>query len=153
MAIKNTSITRNFPYFSGLVHPKVTPLNTQLTTGGGVVTLTAAQLLGGLLTIDCDDAQTLTLPTATLINAALSGVEVGTAIDFDVINFGDTTLTIAVGTGITAKAISGVSAVLTIVANASKRFRLVCTGVQDDNGNGSHTYDLYGFGSVAAATA
>jgi hypothetical protein len=145
---------RNSPLLSGVIIDKIVPLNVQLTTGGGIRTLTPAEILGGLLTLDVEDAQSATLPTAALLNAAIPGVEVGTSFQFDVINFGDTTLTIVVGTGITAKSISGVAAVLTLVANASKRFRLVCTGVANPSDpSKTDTWDLYGFGSLAAATA
>lgn len=143
---------RDSPFLSGVAMVKTTPYEGVLTTGGGVVTLTAAQLLGGLLTPDTDDAQSLTLPTAALLNAAIPGVEVGTTFDVDVINYGDTTLTLVVGTGITAKSLSGVAAVLTVVANASKRLKLRCTGVIAQ-GSTADSWDLYAFGSVAAATA
>jgi hypothetical protein len=123
-----------------------------LTTGGGVQTLTYAELKSGLLVINTDDAQTLTLPTATEINAGVVRPSVGTRIEFDVINVGDTTLTIAVGTGGDATVGNAKDSVLTIVANASKRFVLRITGVTQ-NGDASDSYVLYGFGSVGAATA
>jgi hypothetical protein len=150
MAITSFTPNKGYPVLSAVAVPKLVPASMTLTTGGGVRTLTAAEVLGGLLLVNCDDAQTATLPTISLLLAAIEGPVVGSAIDVDVINTGDTTLTIAVGTGITA--LSGT--VLTIVAKASKRFRIVVTGIQSASVEGSsNAAVLYGFGSVAAATA
>jgi hypothetical protein len=134
--------------------PTKTATEMTLTTGGGARTLTAAEVLGGLLIVNCDDAQTATLPTATLLNAALPGAASGAAFDLDVINTGDTTLTIAVGTGGTLEVDSGASkdTVATIVANASKRFTILVTGVTQQ-GDSSDGYTVYGHGSIGAATA
>src|SRR5690606_40502818 len=65
MAITNTTVSQTYPRFQSLVYPTVTPHAKTLTTAGGAQTLTAAELLGGLLLSNCDDAQTLTLPSAT----------------------------------------------------------------------------------------
>lgn len=145
---------RNNPLFSGVPIKKFSPLNTQLTTAGGARTITAAELLGGFLTLDVEDAQTITFPTAALLNAAIPGVEVGSGFDVDVINFGDSTLTCAEGTGMTLKAIGGLDAVMTVVAAASKRFRFICTGVADPYTPGSSdSWDVYAFGSVGTAVS
>jgi hypothetical protein len=141
-------------FSSGVLFPTITPYEATLTTGGGAVTLTAAQLLGGLLVVNCDDAQTLNLPTATLLNAAIPAVAEGVSFAFEVVNIGDTTLTIGVGTGGDATVGNSKDSVLTIVANASKRFILRVTGVATESVSGStDSYVLYGMGSVAAATA
>lgn len=132
--------------------PQKTAYTATLTTGGGVVTVTAADVLGGLFIINCDDAQTLTLPTATLMNAAIPAVSSGAAIDFDVINTGDSTLAIAVGTGGSLVVGNSKSSVATIVSNASKRFTLVVTGVTQA-GDASDAYTVYGYGSIGAAVA
>jgi hypothetical protein len=133
--------------------PNKTPTLATLTTSGGVRTATAAEVLGGLFILNVDDAQTMTLPTATLLNAAIPSCSVGASFDFDVINTGDTTLTVAVGTGGTAATGSNSkSSVLTVVALASKRFTIRITGVTQ-NGDASDAYLLYGFGSIAAAVA
>jgi hypothetical protein len=140
---------RGMPHFSSLVFPKVVPTNQVLSTAGGVVTLTAAQILGGLMLCDTQDAQTMTLPTAALLCAAIPGCAVGTAFDLDVVNYGDSTLTIGLGTGITKTTIATVAPVLTIVTLAAKRLKLVCTNVTP----GSEAWVVYGFGSTAAAVA
>lgn len=142
---------RGFPHFSSLVFPKGVPTNIVLSTAGGVRTLTAAEILGGLLLVDCQDAQTMTLPTAALLNAAIPGVAPGTQFDLDVVNYGDTTLTIGLGTGLTKTTIATVAPVLTLVTLASKRLRLVCTSVAQ--GTVADAWIVYAFGSLAAAVA
>jgi hypothetical protein len=152
-----TSLTPNmaFPVFGGLTYPNITPGLPVVTTGTTPVTCTVPQLLSGLMAVDCQDAGTLTLPTAALINAALPA-QVGLSFEVDVINFGDSTLTLAVGTGITAKVVGAQStaAVLTMATLVSKRLRFVCTKVASAGAVGSSdAYDLYAFGSIAAAVA
>lgn len=151
------SPARNSPHFNTLVYQKgVTPSATTgivITTALTPVTMTAAQLLTGLLIVDCQDAGTLTLPTATLLNAAIPGVAVGTILEFSAVNYGDTTLTIGLGTGITKTTIAGVAAVMTLATLVSKRFRLECTGVNGVNGATADAWVVWAFGSIAAAVA
>lgn len=143
---------RTTPMLSGVVLPKKTPTQQALSTGGGVVTMTAAQALCGLLLCDCQDAQTFTLPTAAILCAAIPGCEVGTSFDLDIVNYGDTTLTIGLGTGITKTTIATVAPVLTIVTLASKRLTLNCTGVLLQ-GSAADAWVVYAHGSLAAAVA
>lgn len=134
--------------------PNRTATLATLTTAGGARTATAAEVLGGLFILNVDDAQTLTLPTAALLNAAIPGVAVGASFDFDVINTGDATLTVAIGTGGSlATGSNSKSAVATVVANASKRFTVVITGQAFASGSGTDSYTVYGHGSIAAAVA
>lgn len=142
---------RGFPHFSSLVYPKAVPANIVLTTAGGVRTLTPAEILGGLLLVDCQDAQTMTLPTAALLAAAIPGVAPGTMFDLDIVNYGDTTLTIGLGTGITKTTIATVAPVLTLVTLAAKRLKFVCTTVA--GGTVVDAWVVYAFGSTAAAVA
>lgn len=135
--------------FSTLAYPTVTPTLITLSTAGGVRTLTAAEVLSGFLTVDCQDAQTMTTPTAALLVAAINGCQVGTAFDVDVVNYGDTTLTVGLGTGVTKTTIATVAAVLTLVTLASKRLKFVCTNITP----GSEAFTLWAFGSTAAAVA
>jgi hypothetical protein len=142
------------PIFSGLTYPLTTPANIVVTTATTPVTGTVTQLLGGLLLVDCQDAGTWTTPTAALINAAIQAPGVGRSFEVDVVNYGDTTLTIGLGTGVTKTTIATVAPVLTIVTLASKRLRFVCTGVA--NGSDPTSADawvVYAFGSTAAAVA
>lgn len=139
---------------NGLSFEQAAPHAETLTTAGGVQTLTAAELKSGLLLINTDDAQTLTLPTATLFNAGINGAALGERLEFDVINIGDATLTVAVGTGGSLVVGNSKSTVATIVANASKKFVLRVTGVASPaDPSSSDSYVLYGLGSVGAATA
>ncbi len=142
---------REFPLHDSLVMQKGITVSNVLTTGGGAETMTVDELLQGLLVADCQDAQTWTLPTATLLNAAIPGVKVGMFFEFSIVNYGDSTLTIAVGTGITKTTIATVSAILTIATLTAKRFRLECTGVANPHVPG--TSDAWVIWTVAAGTA
>jgi len=154
MAIKDTTVSTVSPYLFGLSFPTMVPYAATLTTAGGVVTLTGAQAQSGIFVINCDDAQTLTLPTAALLNASLAAPVVGTTFMMYVTNTGDTTLTIAVGTGGTLVNGNSKSTVATSVAQASKTFLVNITGVAVASVAGTtDSYTLYGLGSVAAANA
>jgi hypothetical protein len=142
---------RGMPHFSSLVFPKIVPTPLVLSTAGGVRVLTPAELLGGLLLVDCQDAQTLTLPTAALLSAAIPGVAVGTSFDVNVVNYGDSLLTVGLGVGITKPAIAGVSPLLTIATLSSKQLKLVCLAVAQ--GTTADAWGVYAFGTIAAAVA
>lgn len=143
---------RQNPFFSQVVIQKGVTVQKALSTAGGVITATPAELLTGLIVIDTQDVQTYTLPTAAALNAAIPGVEVGSFFDFEIINYGDSTLTIGLGTGVTKTTIATVAAVMTIVTLAKKKFRLECTGVLSA-GSASDAWVVWAFGSTAAAVA
>jgi len=149
MSITNFTPTPGYARLGTLAYPTIVPVTQILTTAGGVVTMTTAQLLSGLLRCDTQDAQTFTTPTAALIVAAINGCQVGTAFDVDVINYGDSTLTIGLGSGVTKLTIATVAPVMTIVTLAAKRLRFTVTNVTA----GSEAVDVYAFGSTAAAVA
>jgi hypothetical protein len=149
MPITNFGPTTNYAKFATLAYPTVTQTLITLTTAGGVIAGTAAQFLAGLLTVDCQDAQTLTTPTAAAIVAAINGCQVGQSFDVDVVNYGDTTLTIGLGTGVTKTTIAGVAAVMTLATLVSKRFKFIVTNVTP----GSEAVVVWAFGSTAAAVA
>src|SRR5574343_1308638 len=114
-----------------------------LSTAGGVVTMTVNQLLSGLIPCDCQDAQTFTRPTAALLNAARPFKD-GDVVRFCVINYGDSTMTMAVGTGITNKIIDSEDAILTVATHIGAEFALVCTGVANPSDpSTSDSFDLY----------
>jgi hypothetical protein len=145
---------RGSPFFSGVVLPVKGVTSVVVTTGTSPLTGTAAQFLQGLLPVDCQDTGTLTTPTATLLNAAIPGVAAGTSFDLDVINYGDSTLTIGLGTGVTKTTIATVAAVMTIVTLASKRFTFVCTSVANPSDpSTSDAWTVWAHGSIAAAAA
>lgn len=96
------------PTSTGLVRLNGTeaPMNdigvpVSLATAGDV-TLTAAQVLSGLLVVDCAGAgRTYTLPTAAILVAAIPGVQVGDIVRCKVVNGSDAAeaITLAAGTG------------------------------------------------------
>ncbi len=146
------SPTRSYPITSTVVFDTVSPVTKALSTGGGAQTMTVTEILSGLLTPDTQDAQTWNTPTAALLNAAIPGIGVGVSFEFTVINYGDSTLTIGLGTGVTKVTIATVSSVLTIATLTCKRFRMVCTGVLKQ-GSASDSWNIYTVGASAAAVA
>ncbi len=102
----------------------------------GAVVLTAAEVLGGFIDGTPVGAAAYTLPTATLMLAALSQAGIGNAIEFTVKNSagGAHTITVASGVGGTDKG------TMTIAQDNSKRFMLIVTGAT--------TYDCYSLGTV-----
>lgn len=143
---------RMSPLLSGVILPKKTATQQVVTTATTPITGTAAQFLQGILPVDCQDAGTITTPTAALLTAAIPGVAVGTSFDLDVINYGDTTLTIGLGTGVTKTTIATVAGVMTIPTLNSKRFTFICTGVQLQ-GDAADAWVVWAHGVIAAAVA
>jgi hypothetical protein len=141
---------RQLPIFSGVIIEKVPTSNTQvLSTAGGVVTMSAAQALGGLLKLDCQDAQTITTPTAAVLVAAIPGCEKGNAWCLDIVNYGDSTATVGLGTGVTLVALAGVDSIQTIATTIGRRFRFIVTGVAA-NGDSADAVVLEAVGCSAA---
>jgi len=126
------------PHFSTLVYPFLTV--TTLTTASNL-TLTAAQILGGLILRATSGAgRTDTLPTAALLVAAIPGAQIGTGFEFTIRNDAGAaeTITVAAGVGGTTKG------TMTIAQNNMKRFLIVLTAVAA----GSETYDVYSLGTI-----
>ena len=97
---------------------------------GATVTVTAANLAAGIVTMDSGgtDAGTYTFPTGALIDAAFPSVAVNTAFDVAFINIGDNAandVTFSAGTGntIVGNAVVADSATATFPASATFRFR------------------------------
>lgn len=112
---------------------------TTLTTASDQ-TLTAAQLLGGLLLRDPNGgARQDTLPTAALLVAAIPGAVVGTAFEVIIRNTADAaeTITIAAGSG------GSISGTATIAQNNTKKFLIVLTNVTGS----SEAYTAYSLGT------
>lgn len=116
---------------------------TTLATAGAV-TLTAAQVLGGLVLRDPAGANRADLlPTAAAVQAYLAqdGVNpiVGSAYEFTIRNTADLaeTITVTTNTGLT------LSGTMTIAQNNSKRFLAVFTAV-----GGTPTMTVYSLGTV-----
>lgn len=126
------------PYFESLVYESRT-----VTSYSDTATVTATELLGGLLIDTKNGAATLTLPTAALLNAAVPAAAAGKGFVFYVRNTGNDTCTVAVGTGGT----SASGNTLTIATLSTRLFLLLITGVASDGVVGSaDTYTLYSLG-------
>lgn len=116
-------------------------MSAATVTTAGAATLTAAQLLGGIILRDpAGDNRSDVLPTAALLVAAIAGCVVGTALEFTIRNTADAaeTITVTAGSGGT------VSGTATIAQDNSKRFLVVITNV----GSGTEAYTAYSLGTV-----
>lgn len=108
-------------------------INTRRYTPINVTTnpITADDVLYGVITCNNGSAMTLTLPTSTLLMAALTNnASIGTTFDMYVYNIGAGTVTIAMGTGITVHTpVTGAASEIMTVsqANAVGCFRFFCT--------------------------
>lgn len=140
MSIASFSPNKGYASFSTLVYPTVTPTAIVVTSATTPVAVTAEQLLNGLLNVDCQDAGTITLPTAAALVAAINGVEASNAFQFTVRNTGDTELTVAAGTGGT------ITGTATIAAVNIKSFLVVFTATAA----GSEAYTAYTLGAASA---
>jgi hypothetical protein len=129
MAITAFSPSVNYARFATVAYPTVGVTPQVVTTGTSPVQMTLAQVLQGLLPVDCQSAGTFTTPTAAAIVAGINGCQVGTSFDLDIVNYGAATLTIGLGAGVTKTTIATVSSVLTMVTLVSKRFKFVVTNV------------------------
>jgi hypothetical protein len=138
MAFATFSPTKGYASFSTLVFPQVTPTAVTVTTATTPVAVTAAQVLNGFLIVDCQDTGTITLPTAAALKAAINGCQAYTAFKLEIRNSGDTTLTVAGGTGGT---ISGTATLATVTAKA---FLVVFTATAE----GSEAYTAYSLGAA-----
>jgi len=104
----------------------------------GAATLTAAQILGGLILRDPNGAsRSDVVPTATLLINAIHDCKVGDSFEFIIKNTADAdeTITLTSGTGAT------MVGTMTIAQNNVKRFRAVITGVS------SPAYTVYSLGT------
>lgn len=90
-------------------------------TATDTATLTAAQVVNGMLVATPTANATLTLPTAALIDAAVPNARVGSTFDLALINAAAATYTVAfaLGTGIS----NGGNAVVSLAAATSALFR------------------------------
>lgn len=130
--------TKQYPSFSGQVNQF---LDLTTPTAGAAATLTAAQLLGGLILHDTSSgARTDTLDTAANIVNAIEGAQVGSTIEFLIRNTsaGAGSITVAAGTGGT---ISGTTGTTVIPYLQQQRYLLRVTAI-----GASPSYTVYGLG-------
>ena len=91
-------------------------------TATSTATLTAAQILGGMLVANpSTSAATYTLPTASAIDSALPNATTGSTFDLAIVNTGTSsgTVTLSLGTGIT----DGGNALVAVAVTSSAMFR------------------------------
>jgi hypothetical protein len=137
MAIQHQTVTQTFPRLQSLLYPTITVTSTSVATATTPLALTAAQVLGGFIIMDTQDAATATMPTAAALAALIPALQVGTAFEFTIRNSGDSTLTVAGGTGGT------MSGTATIATANTKRFLAVCTAIGT-----TPTFTYYSLGTV-----
>lgn len=107
----------------------------------GVLTMTAAMLLGGLILRDPAGAgRNDVTPTAAAIVAAIPNAKVGDRFEFTIRNTADAaeTITVTAGSGVS------LSGTMTIAQNNSKRFLAVLTNVTPD----AEAVTIYSLGTV-----
>lgn len=123
-AVVNAQTFANTPWVNTAAATSETPFTTFAQNATG--TITAANLLKKYITSTSAAAVTLTLPTATLLGAAL-GAARGTEFDFTVDNSaGANIVTVAVGAGIVAgTAVITGSDTLTVAAGAIGKFKII----------------------------
>jgi hypothetical protein len=95
-------------------------------TATDTATLTAAQIVNGMLVATPTANATLTLPTAVLIDAAIPNARIGSTFDLALVNAAAATYTaaFALSTGVT----NGGNAVISLAATTSALFRFRKTG-------------------------
>ena len=127
-------LTPSFPAINDAV-ASVTAVTTKTTAG--VVTYTAAELIGRLILRDPNGASRSDVtPTAAQIIAGITGAIVSSSFEFIIRNDADAaeTITLTAGTDVT------LSGTMTIAQNNSKRFLCVVTGAA--------TVTIYSLGTV-----
>ena len=107
---------------SALAMQSLTPT---VLTSGATVTLTAAQVLSGLISDTISAPSAATLPTPASIVTAIPGAKVGTSFDLVIRNSALSAIAIT----LTANGSSTISGTATIAQNNAKTFRAVVTGV------------------------
>lgn len=111
------------PYYNSANSSGNTPVSS--FAANATATLTAANILAKYITSTSASATSLTLPTATLLGTAVGAVQ-GTETDFTIDNTaGANTVTVVVGTGITAAtpALTG-GATLTVANGFVGKFKI-----------------------------
>ena len=130
------------------------PFITVTTLAAGTTaTLTAAEMVGGMILHDPTGSATDTTDTAANIIAACQGAAVGQSFVFTLVNIADASevITVAAGTGVTLAAYTPATALFTIGQNNLKSFRVVITALADAGSNTAAAVTIYSLGTVAFA--
>lgn len=119
---------RGEPTMGSVPMPTVT---VTTVTAGTTATLTAAQMIGGLILHDPTGAGTDTTDTALNIVNAMPGAAVGQSFQFDLVNIadGNETITVAAGTGVTLATYAPATGTYTVAQNNGKRFLVLITAL------------------------
>ena len=132
--VRDSTLTKEFEYVASS-HWNEATTSASITTAGAV-TLTAAQILTGIVKRDPNGAsRTDVLPTAALIVAAMAAkygsCKVGDMFDFLVINEADAaeTITHTLGAGMTSGVTGGTQVSAAIAQNATRRYVVRITNV------------------------
>lgn len=99
----NTIVLRDATgaFAAGNIFTRGVPVrNTTLTTLTVSTTLSAAQILGGLITMNNGGATTLTYPTATALVTALPGLQVGDTLQVQFFSIGNGNVSFVAGSGL-----------------------------------------------------
>lgn len=98
-------------------------------TATATATLTAAQLIGGMLVANpSTTAATYTLPAASTLDTALPNATVGSTFDLSVVNIGTSTGTVTFSMGSGTGFTDGGNAVVVVAVTSSALFRFWKTG-------------------------
>lgn len=97
-------------------------------TATDTATLTAAQIVGGILVATPTANATLTLPTAALIDAAVPSARVGSTFDLSFVNAAAATYTAAFAVSGATGVTNGGNGITSVAAASSALFRFRKTG-------------------------
>lgn len=148
MSVTSFTPQKNYPSFSGqVIEGYGNPAGTIPNYGtAGAVTYTAADLLGGFITRNCNGAsRSDVMPTAASLIPLIQGAMVGSAIQVIIKNTSAAayTITLTAGTGVTLN----VGDTMTIAQSNQKTFLLMVTALPDQYGNGG-AYTVFSLGTV-----
>lgn len=117
-----------------IVDDELVSKRTQTTVeGGSTLTITAAELITGILDANPSESSTYTLPTAALLVAGIANCKVGSSFFFVVNNTSAFTVTVAAsGSGGTD------DGTLTVAAGVIRSFLIIITAIS------SEAYYVYG---------
>lgn len=114
-------------YLASIVNAMRSGLYTSITSNNP--TLTAAQMVGGVVAHSTQAAQTDTTDTAANIIARMQALDanaaIGSSTTFALVNDNSGAITLSLGTGVTN---AGVAGILTVAAGATNRYLLKWTG-------------------------
>lgn len=135
---------RGEPTMGGIPQPTTT---VTTVVAGTTKTITAAQMLGGLVLHDPTGASNDTLDTANNLVAAMPGAAVGQSFYWDLVNIADASeiITVVAGTGGTLFTYSPASGTYTLAQNTGRRFLVQLTNV--DIKGGTAAYTVYSLGA------